>query len=253
MEIEVNKEKICINKLVAEKKELIFVQNDMIVPDSKPDVLNTINATGNVCIYKKEVMEDKVKIDGNINTYIMYLPDSKEDNLRALNFSLDFSETISVPNAREGMVLVTDAKIKDIECKVINGRKISIKVGIEFLIKVYSNEDVDIISKINNIDDIQTLEKNFNINSLIGNGNTAIYAKETLNIDPKDELAEILNVDINLTNKDIKLSYNKVLTKADAEVKIMYLTEDNRIGKITRKYTCYRFYRYSKYIRKQYL
>ena len=31
----------------------------------------------------------------------------------------------------------------------------------------------------------------------------------------------------------VKISYNKILTKADAEVKIMYLTEDNRIGTIT--------------------
>ena len=41
MEVQVSKENICINKLVAEKKELIFVNSDMIVPDSKPDILNT--------------------------------------------------------------------------------------------------------------------------------------------------------------------------------------------------------------------
>ena len=53
MEVQVSKENICINKLVAEKKELIFVNSDMIVPDSKPDILNTINVTGNICLYKK--------------------------------------------------------------------------------------------------------------------------------------------------------------------------------------------------------
>ena len=47
MEVEVSKENICINKLVSQKKEIIFVNTDMIVPDSKPDVLNTINVTGN--------------------------------------------------------------------------------------------------------------------------------------------------------------------------------------------------------------
>ena len=47
MEVEVSKEKLDINKLVSQKKEIIFVNTDMIVPDSKPDVLNTINVTGN--------------------------------------------------------------------------------------------------------------------------------------------------------------------------------------------------------------
>lgn len=235
MEVQVSKENICINKLVAEKKELIFIQNDMIVPDSKPDILNTINVSGNVCIYKKEVSDDKIKIDGTIPTYIMYLPDSKEDNLRALNCNLDFSETIAVPGAREGMILVTQCVIKDMECKVINGRKISIKAGVEFCIKMYSNEEVEIINQINNIKDIQTLQENFSVNSLVGNGKTSVYAKDTFSIESQDELAEILKVDINLVDKDIKLSYNKVLAKAEAEIKIMYLTEDNRIGRVVGK------------------
>ena len=229
MEVQVSKENICINKLVAEKKEIIFVNSDMIVPDSKPDILNTINVSGNVCLYKKEVAEDKVKIEGCINTYVMYLPDSKDDNLRALNCNLDFSENIAVQGCKEGMILNTKCVIRDIECKVINGRKVTIKASVEVNIKVYSNEDVEIINKINNIDDIQTLQENFCINSLIGNGKTSVYAKDTVNIDQADELAEILKVDINLVDKDIKISYNKVLAKAEAEVKIMYLTEDNRL------------------------
>ena len=40
MNVEVNKENVCINKLICEKKELVFVEEDMIVPDSKPDILN---------------------------------------------------------------------------------------------------------------------------------------------------------------------------------------------------------------------
>mgnify|MGYP004651443419 CR=1 FL=1 len=233
MEVQVSKENICINKLVAEKKELIFVNSDMIVPDSKPDILNTINVSGNVCLYKKEVTEDKVKIEGCINTYVMYLPDSKDDNLRGLNCNLDFSESIAVQGAKEGMLIKTKCTIKDIECKVINGRKVSIKASVEVNIKIYSNEDVEIINKITNIDDIQTLQKDFSVNSLVGNGRTSVYAKDTLNIEQTDELAEILKVDISLVDKDIKISYNKVLAKAEAEVKIMYLTEDNRIGRVT--------------------
>ena len=229
MEIELSKESICINKLVAEKKELIYVEEDIIVPDTKPDILNTINVKGNLCVYKKEVMQDKVKIEGNVNTYVMYLPDSNEDNLRALNCTMDFSQNISVPGAKEGMILVTKCEIKDMECKVINGRKINLKAGIEIGICLYSNEDIEIVSNVQNIQDIQTLNKDFQVNSLIGNGKTTVYAKENINIDTQDELAEILNVNMDLYNKDLKLSYNKVLTKAEANVKIIYLTEDNKV------------------------
>ena len=233
MEVEVSKQNLCINKLVCQKKEIVFVEEDMIVPDSKPDILNTINLNGNVCINKKEVMEDKVKIEGNINTYIMYLPDSKEDNLRGLTANIDFSQSIAIPGSKEGMTAITNVSIKDMECKVLNGRKINVKVGLEIDIKLYSNEDIDIIDKVNNIEDIQVLEKDFSINSLVGSGTNRIYAKETFNIDQQDELAEILKTEINLVESDIKISYNKVLTKSEADIKIMYLTEDNRINTVS--------------------
>ena len=235
MEIDVSKEQICINKLVCEKKEIVFVEEDMIVPDSKPDILNAINLSGNVCIYKKEIMDGKVKIDGCVNTYIMYLPDSKEDNLRGLNATIEFSQNITIPECKEGMQAVTCIQIKDLECKVLNGRKINVRAGLEIKIKLYSNENIDIVRGVNNIYDIQTLDKAFEVNSLIGNGSARVYVKDTLNIDSQDEFAEILKTEVSLENNDIKISYNKVLSKCEANVKIMYLTEDNRINTVQGK------------------
>ena len=53
MVIDTLKEKLCINKLIATKRELLQVEGDMIVPDSKPDILNTICTSGTVCLYQK--------------------------------------------------------------------------------------------------------------------------------------------------------------------------------------------------------
>lgn len=233
--IETQKEKLSINKLVAEKREIIFAEGDMIVPDSKPDILNTICTSGVVSIYKKEVQEEKMRIDGTINTYIMYMPDGSEDTVRGLNASLDFSENIGIQNCKEGMDDITDIKIKSIEAKVLNGRKISIKATLEANVRIYSKEEVEIINNMENADNIQILKEDLTVNSLVGSGETKIYAKDNIPIDSIDNLAEILKAEINLVDKDIKISYNKVLTKAEAEVTFMYLTEDNRINKVTYK------------------
>ena len=94
--MDITKETIKINKIICEKKEQIVVQGDMIVPDSKPDILNTINTDGNICVYKKEVFEGKLRLEGNIVSYIMYLADGEKNNLRGLNTTLDFSEPLYV-------------------------------------------------------------------------------------------------------------------------------------------------------------
>lgn len=233
MVVDTMKENLCINKLIATKKEVFLVEGDMIVPDSKPDVLNTICTSGVVCIYKKEVLENKVKIDGNINTYIMYMADDSQDRIRGITTTLDFSENMQITNCKEGMHCKLETKLKSIEAKVINGRKIGIKAAIEVEIKIYSNEEIEIINDIQNAEGIQILKEDLKVNSLVGMGDTKIYAKDTISIENTDNLAEILKVNVCICNKDIKISYNKILTKAEAEVKLMYLTEDNRIGMMT--------------------
>ncbi len=52
--VDVAKENLCINKLISEKTEIIFVEGRHDIPDSKPDILNTICTSGVACIYKKE-------------------------------------------------------------------------------------------------------------------------------------------------------------------------------------------------------
>lgn len=235
MVVDTIKENLCVNKLVATKKEVILVEGDMIVPDSKPDILNTICTSGVVCIYKKEVLEEKVRIDGNINTYIMYMADDSKDKVRGLTTSLDFSESIQIANCKEGMNCKLNTKLKSIEAKVINGRKVGIKAAIEIEINIYSNEEVEIVNNVQNAEDIQILKEDLKVNSLVGMGDTKIYAKDTVNIDNVDNLAEILKADVAIGERDVKISYNKILTKSEASIKIMYLTEDNRINNITAK------------------
>ena len=230
MEINTTKETLNVNKVICEKKEVINIQGDMIVPDSKPDILNTITTNGIPCIYKKEIMEGKIRIDGNIMTYIMYLADGNTDNIRGLNTGLDFSETINIQELEMGMDVELIPTVKFIECRVLNGRKIAIKVTIELSMKIYSKEAIEIITDIGD-EDIQILSKTIKVNSLLGNGSTKVFSKENISIPSTDNLAEILSTQIALVDKDIKISYNKILAKSEIEVKMAYLTEEGNICK----------------------
>ena len=224
-----NKESLNINNLICEKEETIFAEGDMIVPDSKPDILRPVNTSGNICVYKKELIDGKIKIDGSINTYIMYIADSSEDNIRGININLDFSNVIDAPNCKESMILDMTTTVRSIECNVINGRKINVKAAINVKFKVYTNKNIEIVNDVGENHNIQVLKNTAIVNSLVGYGDTKSYVKETVMIDNADNLAEILKVNVNLVDTDIKISYNKVLAKAEAEIKILYLTEDNRV------------------------
>ncbi len=230
MALETAKDNLVLNQIISQKTDTFMVENDCIVPDIKPDILNVISSSGIVCIYKKEILDGKIRLDGTVNTYIMYLADSEENEVRSLNTNLDFTQIIDVEKAKTGMNLETNLSLKSIDCKVLNGRKVHIKAILEVDSKISSNETVEYIKEVSNLKDIQFLNENFQVNSLIGTGCTKVYAKDTISISETDDLVEVMKTDIKIVNKDAKISYNKILIKADMQVKIIYLTTDNRIN-----------------------
>ena len=232
MVVDTIKNNICVNKIVCKKKEIIVLEEDIIVPDIKPDILNTISTSGNICVYKKEVLDEKIKIDGCVNLYIVYLADSDECRTRSINYNIDFSKSIEIKGCKSDMYLDSNICIKNIECKVLNGRKVNVKIILEICVTLSQEEEINMIGDVKDIEDIQKLNKNITLSQSIGRGQTKIYAKDTIIIDNIDNLVEILSADINIVNSELKLSYNKVLVKSDANVKIMYLTDDNRICNI---------------------
>lgn len=229
--IDAIKESLCINKAVGSKNFQITIEGDSIIPDIKPDILNSISTSGNVCIYKKEILEGKIRLDGNVDIYLMYLADGEEQNTRAFNSNLDFTEILDFPGVQGKMTLDENVQIKNIECKVLNGRKVNFKVMLEIEAKVFLNENEQMVREVNGINDIQSQVTNLRMNTLVGQNGTKASAKETLIIDNTDNLLEILNFDFNIINKDTKISYNKVLAKADIVVNLLYLTDDGRIRK----------------------
>ena len=232
MVVDTTKESVCVNQIVGQKNTKLVVDGDVIVPDIKPDILNAVKVSGNVCIYKKEVLDGKIRLDGCIQTYIMYIADNDSGELRGINTNLDFTQMIDLENCKIGMNLSTNITIQSMEANVLNGRKLAIKAMLDTTLKVFSNSNIDIIKKVNSDCNFQKLSNTVDVNSLVGYGTTKAYAKETASIDPIDNLAEILKVDMDIVNKDTKISYNKVLVKADAKVKIMYLTEDSRVNTV---------------------
>ena len=206
------------------------MDGDVIVNDVKPDVLRVISTTGTLCIYKKEALNGKIKLEGCINTYIIYLADDENGSIRTINTSLDFAEIVDMENCKEQMTLEDNICIKGFETKVLNGRKLHVKAFLDANITISSNNDIEAIVDVKNEEeDIQMLNCKKEVMSLIGENTGKTTLKDTISVNDTDELAEIMKVDFCITDIEPKMSYNKVLVKANANMRVMYLTEDNQI------------------------
>ena len=210
MAVNLSKNNLCINQIIEQKNEKITIESDEIVPDIKPDVLSIISSSGNICLHKKEVQDGKVRIEGTVNAYVVYIADDENSSMRAINANIDFSKNIEMKDLKSSMQLECTTDLTELECKIINGRKISLKANIQMNLTAYSNENVEYVDNIENKKNMQLLNEKININSLIGNGSTKVYAKDTVSIDNVDNLSEIMKVEIRLENKEDKVSHNRV-------------------------------------------
>lgn len=232
MAIETLKENVCVNQIIGKTRESIVAEGDVIIPDIKPDILSTINTNGTVCIYKKEILDGKIRIDGGVQVYIMYLADDENSSVRGINTVIDFTKIIEMENINSGMNMDSNINLGEIECKILNGRKVNIKANIDIGVNIYSNENIEFIKDVENDNEVQVLNTSAVMDSLLGTGMTKAYAKDTITIDNNDNLSEIMKVNLNMTNKETKTSYNKILVKSDMQVNIMYLTDDNRVNEV---------------------
>ncbi len=222
--------RITINKKIVEKTKMVEVTGDIIVPDIKPDIVNIINTNGNAYIYKEDISLGRLRLDGNIDTYVVYLSDNGET--RSMQTTMSFIESIEDSGIREEMFSKYKITIENIDTKVLNERKISIRANLKIKTEFFEKTEIEIFENLEENREIEKLKETVNIKSVIGSNRTKVSIREDLSIDNSLEIAEILKTNIEIQNIENKISYNKVLTKADANIKIIFLTEDEKIQKM---------------------
>ena len=76
---------ININKKIASNTKNIEVTGDIIVPDIKPDIVSIVNTNASCYIFKQEVSTGRIRVEGNIDAYVVYLADNGENRRSALS------------------------------------------------------------------------------------------------------------------------------------------------------------------------
>lgn len=228
-----DKNNVVVNKKIFSTTKSFEVTGDIIVPDIKPDIVSIINTNANSYIYKEEVTTGKVRFDGNVDTYIVYLADNGEN--RSIQTTLNFSESFQDSNIVESLMVKERVFVEMVEAKVLNERKISIKANLKLSSEAFEKDNVEIPSNFETDNDTQIQKETLQIKSIVGVNRVRTSIKEDIAVDNTIQIAEILKTDIEVTNIENKISYNKVLAKADSNIKIVYLAEDGKISIVESK------------------
>jgi len=223
MAMNIEKQMMVLNKVVARNTQVTWVEQDILVPDTKPDVMKIIQVEAIPFIGNVEVVDSGIRVTGEITYYIIYRAMDK-DKTRGISMTYPFSQTINVPDAKKGMNARVVADVRNIIYSLPNERKVSIKTELLFRYAITDKSDVELIQGITGSEDIETKNSQDVFYNVISTKQEVLDAKEDIVI-PENVpgIGEILRVSSNITNTDYKVSYNKILVKGDINVELLYL------------------------------
>ncbi len=227
MSLELINENIRMNQIVKTQTVETVVENDIIVPDVKPDISNILLMDGDVFVVSAETAENKIKINSRVEYNILYEADDKKSGIKSINTTNDFYYTFDIPGITSDMSSDVKCNIEHIEHNILNGRKVNVKCVVKITGKVMNEMQYDILQDLEGLENVQTSKENIQITSYIGNSNVPLKVEEVVDVPTgKPSILEILRSDMKLTNKEYEITENKVLVKADMNISTLYIGDD---------------------------
>ncbi len=109
---------------------------EMIVPDACPDIAQVVDTCGYCCLTRREITDSGALLAGAVRVTVLYTPEG-EDGLRRLEAELSFQHLHECQNTDSTCCLLANAWVAAAETRMINPRKILIRVDLRESFQVY--------------------------------------------------------------------------------------------------------------------
>ncbi len=227
MSLELIKESFRVNNLIGEDTIQTVIENDIIVPDTKPDMARVLLLDGDVFITGCDMGTDRVVASGCVVCKILYISDDDARSVKGIVSNIPFSYTLDIPGARNGMKCRAKGVIEHMDYNLLNGRKINVKTILTIKSNAHEEVEREVSAAIGGVEDIQILKDTAVVNNYMGSNKVNYIIKEDLELpSSKPTIGEILRNDVKITGKDFKVADGKVIVKGDIGISTLYIADD---------------------------
>lgn len=230
MAMELIKENIECEQLLVENFCDTVVKSEYVIPDTHPDVSEILMLDAKPCITNKEVLQDKVLVEGQIEYTVLYLANEEEGTgIHSVNYTGQFSNYVEVVGAEHKMLSDSSTYIEHIDCTIVNERKISIEGIVKLKAEVYKNYEFEVIKDITGSEDVQMLKNPTNIDKIVGTVSGDMVAKCHIQIPMENpQIGSILKCDVKIRKKETKVMEEKVSVGVNALITILYRGKESK-------------------------
>lgn len=140
MDISLERKFLSSFREIGSEKKVCNISSDIIVPDTKADILRVVLTNGEYSIRSKDVESGKVLICGELKVNVVYVPESGTP-LSTLCTDIPFECEFEVESADSGCAAIAEIDVISVDTRILNPRKIMINAQVAVSQKCFCNAD----------------------------------------------------------------------------------------------------------------
>lgn len=227
--MKIEKKTVQSGVLKLEKNVQITIDQDMNVPDTKPDVEKIVESRGEIHIDEIEILTDRIRIRGVFHVQILYLSAEKEQKISFMHHEFSLEEFMNVEGAESTDTAKVLVDLEDLTVSVINSRKCGVRSVLFFHISISETKFVECSVGAEKKEYVQCLYEPTPMTEIV------LYKKDIQRIRAdvtlpagKPNIREILWNSTQLFDVDVRMMDGKLQIRGELFLFILYQSEEEQ-------------------------
>ena len=221
--MELIKRNIHMDRIRAEAVSQITLEDDMNIPESKPDIEAVNMEKGAVVIEEVRAGTDMVTVRGKLTYCILYRTEENGSSLVALEGKLLFEEKINLQGVTPQDNVSVEARMEDLNISIINSRKLNVQSLITLHVGIEELYDEEVPIGIHCEDTIEYRRVPMNLAQIAICKNDIFRMKEEITLPSNyPNIFQILWSTISLRDMEFKVQNEKLALQGDVHIFVLY-------------------------------
>ncbi len=217
------KKNIHMDRIRTEAVSQITLEDDMNIPENKPDVDSLNLEKGSVVVEEVRPATDSVTVRGNLSFAILYHTAEEGSSLVLLEGRLPFDERINVQGVTANDVVDVTGDVEDLTVGLINSRKLSIQCLVTFHAQVDEIYDEEAPIGIAGTEAVEYRKLPMTLAQIAISKNDIFRIKEEVTLPGSyPNLFQILWNTVSLGDVEFKVTEEKLTLQGDVHLFVLY-------------------------------
>jgi len=216
-----------VTNITEKPKTVITIEEDILVPDTKPDLREILLIDGRARLASREIDQmgkgdDHISLAGEIELQTLYMPENQQVSgpVIAVQTRVPFKEQWHTGLA-SGATLTASCKVEKIDYMVINERKYRVKISLAISARECVDSKVDVFEGITG-EEIQMLREKVEITNIALRKKDTLSISEVLEIKEDETFEAVLKQDITVVENYKQLTGEKLVVNGFIFVNLLY-------------------------------